>query len=92
MSAESDELPESLTLDEAFRAAFYMVLQYLELENEPDESLHQLAQYLWSDPARWSDWKSAIARALSDQGLANPDHESQWQERPEWPTVNPSAD
>jgi hypothetical protein len=69
-----------------------MVLQYLELENEPDASLDSLAQYLWSDPARWSDWKSAVTRSLSDQGLANPDHEGQWQERPAWPVLKPSDD
>jgi hypothetical protein len=92
MSIEPNDLPDSLSLDEAFRAAFYMVLQYLQVENEPNESLVLLAQYLWSDPARWSDWKSAVARGLSDQGLANPDHDAQWQERPEWPVVGPSVE
>ncbi len=40
--AAADELPDSLTLDEAFRAAFYMVGLLL-------------LKYLHSDLARWDD-------------------------------------
>ena len=38
------DLPEELTLDEAFRSAFYMILQYLELERDPSEDITLLAQ------------------------------------------------
>jgi hypothetical protein len=79
------ELPASLTLDEAFRSAFYMVMQYLELEQEPSEDIMLLAQYLWSDPARWEDWQVAVQRAISDGGVANPDHDGVRRERPAMP-------
>jgi hypothetical protein len=77
MSSTRTDLPDTLTLEEAFRATVYMILQYIGLENNPDESLVVLAQYLWTDPARWNDWKSAVDYALSDEGLANPDHDGQ---------------
>jgi hypothetical protein len=48
-------LPETLTLDDAFRAAFYMTEQYVALEIEPDAGLVLFEQYLHSDPARWED-------------------------------------
>ena len=63
-----EDLPDALTLDEAFRAAFYLVLQYLEVEKKPSDALALYAQYLWSDPARWSDWRESVRRALSDGG------------------------
>ena len=63
MEPTSENLPESLTLDEAYRAAFYMALQYLKLES--DESRFVLfVQYLWTDPARWGDWQSAVSTAI----------------------------
>ena len=34
-----DPLPETLTLEQAYRAAFYMVDQYIALEQVPDEGL-----------------------------------------------------
>jgi hypothetical protein len=80
------ELPEALTLDEAFRAAFYMILQYVGLERmPPPDALVLLMQYMWTDPARWDDWQQAVRRALDDGGLANPDHEGFWQVRPPIP-------
>jgi hypothetical protein len=88
-------LPETLTIDEAFRAAFYMILQYKEIEKDPSRDLVLLTQYMWSDPARWEDWQRAVRRALHDDGLANPDHEGRWQERPDLPTPpteSPPAD
>lgn len=85
MSSDVGELPDRLTLDEAYRAAFYLVLRYLELEREPRDAVVDLVEYLWTDPARWDDWCKAVARGLADGGLANPDHEGQWQERPPWP-------
>jgi hypothetical protein len=81
-----DDVPDTLSIDEAFRAAFYMILQYLEIENFRSQDIVLLAMYMWTDPARWGDWKAAVRRALSDEGLANPDHEGRWQERPEWPS------
>jgi hypothetical protein len=81
-----DGLPDSLSIDEAFRAAFYMILQYLELERHPREALILYAQYMWTDPARWGDWQKAVRRALTDEGIANPDHEERWQLRPDWPS------
>ncbi|HET9690018.1 MAG TPA: hypothetical protein VFP61_02620 [Acidimicrobiales bacterium] len=80
-------LPDSLTLDESFRAAFYMVLQYLELKQEPSEDIVLLTQYLWTDSARWQDWLEAVRRALSDGGLADPDHEGVYKDRPDMPYV-----
>lgn len=60
-------LPERLTLDEAFRAAYFMVDQYLERERNPDEGLVLLWAYMKTDPARWSDWIGSVGRALSDE-------------------------
>ena len=88
MAPISDEPPEQLTLDEAYRAAFYMALQYLKLESD-DSDFVLFVEYLWSDPARWSDWQSAVSTALADGGLANPDHEGLWQVRPQIPGFNP---
>jgi hypothetical protein len=65
------ELPASLTLDEAFRAAVYMTEQYIGLEREPDEGLVLYLQYLRTDPARWDDWQSAVRRGLDDGGAAS---------------------
>jgi hypothetical protein len=83
---EESDLPETLTLDEAYRAAFYLVLGYYRRGNLPPFDLTILVQYMWTDPARWSDWQDAVHRALEDGGLADPDHEGRWQERPDWPT------
>ena len=58
----SESLPETLTLDEAFRAAYYMADQYVALEREPDVGLVLFRQYLRSDPARWEDWTVAVRR------------------------------
>jgi hypothetical protein len=65
------ELPASLTLDEAFRAAVYMTEQYVDLERDPDEGLILYLQYLRSDPACWDDWRSAVQRSLDDGGSAS---------------------
>jgi hypothetical protein len=67
-----DRLPERLSLDEAFRAAYYMTDQYVALEREPDEGLVPFLQYLQSDPARWDDWQNAVRRALAAGGAASP--------------------
>jgi hypothetical protein len=68
----ADSMPESLSLDEAFRAAYYLTEQYVSLEAEPDGGLVLFLQYLYSDPARWDDWKQAVRVALADGGTASP--------------------
>ena len=80
-----DAAPENLTIDEAYRAAFYMVLQYLEISSPPAPDIELLAIYMWTDPARWDDWTNAVRRALSDGGLANADHEGRGRGRPGFP-------
>jgi hypothetical protein len=67
-----EPIPEVLTLDMAFRAAFFMTDQYMALEREPDEGLVLFHQYLQSDPARWEDWKVAVRRAMSDDAGVDP--------------------
>jgi hypothetical protein len=61
-----EPIPEALTPDIAFRAAFFMTDQYMALEREPDEGLVLFHQYLQSNPARREDWKAAIRRAMSE--------------------------
>jgi hypothetical protein len=73
---DEPDLPTTLTIDEGFRAAFYMVLQYLEIEKDVNDEVLLYAEYLWSDPARRDDWETAIRRALADGGLADPDCEA----------------
>jgi len=58
-----DRLPERLSLDEAFRAAYYMTDQYVALEREPDEGLVLFLQYLQSDPAHFVVWHT-LGRGL----------------------------
>lgn len=56
-------LPETLTLAEAYRAAFYLTDLYVGVESSPDDGLVLFHQYLLSDPARWEDWKRAVGQA-----------------------------
>ena len=42
-------LPKALTLDEAYRAAFFMTDLYVGLESDPDRGLVLFRQYLQSD-------------------------------------------
>ncbi|WP_236793842.1 hypothetical protein [Amycolatopsis sp. GM8] len=74
MNGEEREvsLPESLSLVEAFRAAYYLAEQYVALEANPDAGLVLFLQYLNSDPARSDDWRQAVRTALSDGGAASP--------------------
>ena len=67
-----EQLPENLTLSEAYRAAFYMVEQYIALEEKPDAGLVLLQQYMVSDPARWDDWIVSVQRALNEPTAINP--------------------
>ena len=86
MADAANDLPVTLTLDEAYRAAFYLLLAYIRLEKRSSTGLFLLRQYMWTDPARWNDWQEAVREALADGGLANPDHEGRWQIRPEMPS------
>jgi hypothetical protein len=70
--SSGDQLPESLTLEQAYRAAFYMVEQYIDLEKNPDVGLVLLLQYMESDPARWVDWVAAVKKGLRDSGVIDP--------------------
>lgn len=58
----------SLTADEAFRAAFYMIDRYLSLDPDPSGDLSLLWSYMLSDPARHEDWSESIERARADRG------------------------
>ncbi|MEW2518774.1 hypothetical protein [Actinacidiphila alni] len=70
---ENDEgVPEALTLEQAYRAAFRMVEQYIDLEDDPDENLILLLQYMESDPARWTDWLAAIRWASANSDAVDP--------------------
>ena len=66
------QVPESLTLEQAYRAAFYMVEQYIDLEKDPDVGLALLMQYMESDPARWFDWLASVRKGLGDGGAVDP--------------------
>lgn len=67
-----EQLPENLTLVEAYRAAYYMVEQYIALEEQPDIGLVLLLQYLESDPARWTDWIASVQRGLGEPNVIDP--------------------
>ncbi|MFC1439078.1 hypothetical protein ABUW04_12470 [Streptacidiphilus sp. N1-10] len=67
-----DRSPATLTLEQAYRAAFYMVDQYIALEERPDEGLVLLWQYMQSDPARWTDWLASVQRGLDDVNSIEP--------------------
>jgi hypothetical protein len=65
-------LPEFLTLEEAYRAAFFLADRYVDLEASPDEGLVLFHQYLQSDPARWEDWKRAVREAVRPETTPDP--------------------
>jgi hypothetical protein len=77
-------LPDSLTLHEAFRAAYYLVLDYLKLEDEPSVDLVLLAQFMLSDPARWDDWEAAVRRSLIDGLVPSAENDGLWEDLPPW--------
>jgi hypothetical protein len=64
--------PQSLTLDEAYRAAFFLADLYVRIESRPDHGLVLFHQYLQSDPARWEDWKQAVRKALRPEASHDP--------------------
>jgi hypothetical protein len=67
--AEGD-LPASLTLEEAFRAAYFMIEKYTSLEADPAPDFLLMELYMMSDPARWSDWLDSVGRALDNPNTA----------------------
>ena len=67
-----EQLPENLTLVEAYRAAYCMVEQYIALEGQPDVGLVLLLQYMESDPARWTDWIASVRRGLNEPSAVDP--------------------
>jgi hypothetical protein len=80
-----DQLPAALTPDDAYRAAFYMIRDY-QRRGDADGQVLLLLQYLWTDPARWEDWKTAVREAMEDDGLANPVKDGRYHfDRPEMP-------
>ncbi len=48
------------------RAALFTVQIYREVESRRADDIVLFHQYMHSDPARWSDWKKAVSRALAD--------------------------
>ena len=69
---DDSSLPETLTLDEAYRAAFFLADLYVGLESSPDEGLVLFHQYLQSDPARWEDWRRAVRKAVRPEATPDP--------------------
>lgn len=67
-----ESLPETLTLEEAYRAAFFLTDSYIGIESSPDEGLMLFHQYLRSDPARWDDWKRAVRLAVDGEDDSAP--------------------
>jgi hypothetical protein len=63
---------QSLTLEQAYRAAFFLADQYIRAESNPDEGLVLFHQYLQSDPARWDDWTHAVRQALQPDAEPDP--------------------
>lgn len=70
--SEDPALPATLTLDQAYRAAFFLTDRYMGVESSPDDGLVLFRQYLQSDPARWEDWKGAVREALRPEAAPNP--------------------
>jgi hypothetical protein len=58
-------LPQSLTLEEAYRTTVYFVERYLSLEETPSVDFALFYEYMRSDPAAASDFTDAIRRMKS---------------------------
>lgn len=65
-------VPETLTLEQAYRAAFFLANPYVGLESSPGESLVLFHQYLQSDSARWNDWMQAVREAMRPEAVPDP--------------------
>jgi hypothetical protein len=73
----SDQEP-FLTLEEAYRAAYYFVLQYYGRERITPFMLMLSSMKLegkrqTSDPAHWDDWLASVEKALANLDLPEPD-------------------
>ena len=58
------ELPNELDLETAFRAAYFLVEQYLALEKDASSGLQIFWGYLVGDPAVAGDWENSVRRAV----------------------------
>jgi len=74
----ADDEDPFLTLEEAYRAAYYFVLQYYGRERIAplmlmlsDMKLEGKQQT--SDPAHWGDWLASVEKALASPDLPEPD-------------------
>ena len=67
-----DALPERISLDTAYRAAYYLVEQYAALEVEPGEGLTEFIDYLRANPARWDDWRQAVLHVMTNARTDDP--------------------
>jgi len=65
------ELPNTLTLEEAFRAALFMIEGYGDVESWESQDIVLLHQYMVSDPARWDDWQNAVVKALDHPEISS---------------------
>ena len=79
-----EELPGSLTLEQAFSAAFFMFEIYGEIEHWKSDDIFLYYDYMRSDPARWADWQEAIRRALANPETAF-EEMATWRQRGEMP-------
>jgi hypothetical protein len=74
----SDSLSDEplLTLDQAYLAAYYFILQYYERDGRKPISMFLLLDSMemdapreTSDPASWHDWTLSVARAIELEGF-----------------------
>jgi hypothetical protein len=73
----NDEEP-LLTLEEAYRAAYYFVMQYYGRERITPfmlmlSSMKLEGKQQTSDPAHWNDWLASVEKALTSPDLPDPD-------------------
>ena len=71
-----DSLPTDLALDEALRAAYFMIQIYGDVEDWRSEDQVLLEQYMRSDPARASDWKRAVQMALEQPNAVSSEQDT----------------
>jgi hypothetical protein len=69
------DLPATLTVEEAFRAAYFMIEIYGDVEKWRSEDIVLLHQYMRSDRARSEDWKQAVQKALAEPEAVSSDKE-----------------
>lgn len=74
----TDDEEPVLTLEEAYRAAYYFVLQYYGRERITPfmlmlSSMKLEGKQQTSDPAHWNDWLASVQKALASPALPEPD-------------------